>query len=243
MTNGQVQLKSKERYGFVDKIKPFCRGLAKLRPLYEIAVEGLRRGNLSGEQRKRYELRVATTELSFMPIRKATGTLLYSGTILLSVLTLGTVCSLKNPAQGQTPSLKGFTSELRNIKHGIKNNVYHFDFEIEMTNNNPAPIPNGTPSSSYSVCFYIVKPKIECCIAGGSGGNISGLAKGQKRTKKISKMWGNGKSKLELCADGSEKSTCVSIRGQRPDVTVFVGDIEKPLYEKKQLLTPIGDYK
>jgi len=155
----------------------------------------------------------------------------------------------KNKSSGsaeviRAEALKGITSQLRNVHHGIKKDgKYYVDTEVVVSNNGPKPIQLKEPWL-YSVCF---DPPGQCLIGlGGSGGSLDGLKKGEERVKRIRNK-NNVGADPEFCNEtmGGQKK-CTSFRQYEPAVSVTVNnmdDLEKPLYENKINLGRVGDYK
>jgi hypothetical protein len=133
-------------------------------------------------------------------------------------------------------SLKGLTSEIRNVRHGIKNRKYYANLEVVIRNRSPKPIARKL-DWLYSLCF---DPPGQC-IAGGRGGSLKGLAKGRKITKKIKIKYDGPR----FCETKGKTKTCRSFRGYKPYFSVMVNtpDNEDPLYEKKFPMGPVGNYK
>lgn len=51
-------MRHSKRYSFTDKIKPFVRGLNMWHPLVEVALEGLKNGNITDKKARKYAKRI-----------------------------------------------------------------------------------------------------------------------------------------------------------------------------------------
>ncbi|MFH1521089.1 MAG: hypothetical protein ABID61_05580 [Candidatus Micrarchaeota archaeon] len=239
-----IKTKIQDTYRFGDKVRPFFRGLIKLKPFAEVAGEGLRRGCLSEKQGRVYQARV--DRIKNIPTWSSTS--IISRVMVLA--TIGITLSFTLPSCRPTKEreklsikrsddspLKHLTSRLLDINHGIKDGSYHVDLDVELINESTNPPPKGL-QWMYSVCF---DPPGQCII-GGIGEKLDGLAQGRKQQKQIRKVYGY----TRLCSDGNDPNTCISIRGSKPKFTITVSNpknLEDPWYEAEYVLRPAGYYK